>query len=112
MYAPFFLAGPERRLGILMGFTRGSLARGSLTLPRTNAHRLVIIAAALTVAVAAALATALVNFSGPARLGPRGRNVAHHGRQRQRQPGCAVHLAAAGQDLDGARGHAVHLLPG
>ena len=49
-----------------MGFTRGSLARGSLTLPRMNAHRLVIIAAALTVAVAAALATALVTFSGQA----------------------------------------------
>src|SRR5215472_18270235 len=49
-----------------MGFTRGSLARGSLTLPRINAHRLVIIAAALTVAVAAALATALVTFSGQA----------------------------------------------
>src|SRR5689334_15003163 len=66
MYAPFLSAGPDRRLGILMGFTRGSLARGSLTLPRTNAHRLVIIAAALTVAVAAALATALVTFSGQA----------------------------------------------
>jgi FtsX-like permease family protein len=49
-----------------MGFTRGSLARGSLTLPRMNAYRLVIIAAALTVAVAAALATALVTFSGQA----------------------------------------------
>jgi hypothetical protein len=49
-----------------MGFTRGSVARGSLTLPRMNAHRLVIIAAALTVAVAAALATALVTFSGQA----------------------------------------------
>ena len=42
------------------------LTRGSLTLPRMNAHRLVIIAAALTVAVAAALATALVTFSGQA----------------------------------------------
>jgi len=42
-----------------MGFSRGSL-----TLPRMNAHRLVIIAAALTVAVAAALATALITFSG------------------------------------------------
>src|ERR1700760_2606086 len=41
------------------------LTRGSLTLPRMNAHRLVIIAAALTVAVAAALATALVTFGGP-----------------------------------------------
>src|SRR5215467_8488935 len=49
-----------------MGFTRGSVGRGSLTLPRMNAHRLVIIAAALTVAVAAALATALVTFSGQA----------------------------------------------
>jgi hypothetical protein len=44
-----------------MGFTRGSL-----TLPRMNAHRLVIIAAALTTAVAAALATALATFSGQA----------------------------------------------
>ena len=42
------------------------LTRGSLTLPRMNAHRLVIIAAALTVAVAAALATALVTFGGQA----------------------------------------------
>jgi hypothetical protein len=44
-----------------MGWTRGSL-----TLPRMNAHRLVIVAAALTVAVAAALATALAVFSGQA----------------------------------------------
>jgi hypothetical protein len=44
-----------------MGFSRGSL-----TLSRMNAHRLVIVAAALTVAVAAALATALVTFSGQA----------------------------------------------
>ncbi len=35
-----------------MGFIRGSL-----TLPRMNAHRLVIVAAALTIMVAAALAT-------------------------------------------------------
>jgi hypothetical protein len=49
-----------------MGFPRGALLRGSLTLPRTNAHRLVIIAAALTVMVAAALATALATFSGQA----------------------------------------------
>src|SRR5215472_14165258 len=38
------------------------LTRGSLTLPRTNAHRLVIVAAALTTMVAAALATALTTF--------------------------------------------------
>ncbi|MBV9095316.1 MAG: hypothetical protein JO132_15805 [Streptosporangiaceae bacterium] len=44
-----------------MGF-----ARGSLTLPRMNAHRLVIVAAALTTAVAAALATTLASFSGQA----------------------------------------------
>ena len=44
-----------------MGFSRGSL-----TLPRMNAHRLVIIAAAFTIAVAAALATALVTFSSQA----------------------------------------------
>src|SRR5580693_3280171 len=49
-----------------MGVTRGSLARGSLTLPRMNAHRLVIIAAALTIVVAAALASALATFSGQA----------------------------------------------
>ncbi len=40
-----------------MGFARGSLA-----LPRMGAHRLVIAAAALTVAVAAALATALATL--------------------------------------------------
>src|ERR1700722_5899936 len=49
-----------------MGLTRGSLTRGSLTLPRMNAHRLVIIAAALTTLVAAALATALATFRGQA----------------------------------------------
>ena len=49
-----------------MGFPRGSVLGGSLTLPRMNAHRLVIIAAALTVLVAAALATALATFSGQA----------------------------------------------
>jgi hypothetical protein len=42
-----------------MGFARGSLA-----LPRMGAHRLVIAAAALTVAVAAALATALATLGG------------------------------------------------
>ncbi len=42
------------------------MARGSLTLPRMNAHRLVIIAAALTIVVAAALASALTTFSGQA----------------------------------------------
>ena len=42
------------------------LTRGSLTLPRMNAHRLVIIAAVLTTVVAAALATALATFSGQA----------------------------------------------
>jgi hypothetical protein len=42
------------------------LTRGSLTLPRMNAHRLVIVAAAFTIAVAAALATALVTFSSQA----------------------------------------------
>ena len=49
-----------------MGLTRGSLTRGSLTLPRMSAHRLVIAAAALTTVVAAALATALATFSGEA----------------------------------------------
>ena len=44
-----------------MGLTRGSLA-----LPRMNAHRLVIIAAVFTIAVAAALATALVTVSSQA----------------------------------------------
>jgi len=42
-----------------MGF-----ARGSMTLPRMGAHRLVVAAAALTVAVAAALATALATLGG------------------------------------------------
>ena len=42
------------------------LTRGSLILPRMNAHRMVIIAAALTTAVAAALATALTAFGGQA----------------------------------------------
>ena len=42
------------------------LARGSLTLPRMNAHRLVIVAAALTTVVAAALATTLAVFGGQA----------------------------------------------
>ncbi len=49
-----------------MGLTRGSLTRGSMTLPRMNAHLLVIVAAALTTPVAAALATALATFSGQA----------------------------------------------
>src|SRR5580693_6712849 len=44
-----------------MGFTRGSF-----TLPRMNAHLLVIVAAALTTVVAAALATALATFGGQA----------------------------------------------
>ena len=44
-----------------MGYTRGSL-----TLSRMNAHRLVIIAAALTTVVAAALASALAVFGGQA----------------------------------------------
>ena len=42
------------------------MARGSLTLPRMKAHRLVIVAAALTIVVAAALASALATFSGQA----------------------------------------------
>src|ERR1700677_2629455 len=49
-----------------MGFSRGSLTRGSLTLPRMNVHRLEIIASALTIVVAAALASALATFSGQA----------------------------------------------
>src|SRR6202050_4925938 len=44
-----------------MGLTRGSLTRA-----RMNAHRLVIIAAALTTLLAPALATALATFSGQA----------------------------------------------
>ncbi len=43
-----------------------SLNRSSVTLPRMNAHRLVVIAAALTIVVAAALATALAVFSSQA----------------------------------------------
>src|ERR1700727_3916515 len=80
-YAPFLSAGPDRKLRILMGLTRGAPAPeagtrgtqshravtpGGLTLPRMNAHRLVIVAAALTVTVAAALATALTMFSSQA----------------------------------------------
>ncbi len=42
------------------------LTRGSLILPRMNAHRMVIIASALTTAVAAALATVLTAFGGQA----------------------------------------------
>jgi hypothetical protein len=40
--------------------------RGTSTLPRLNAHRAVLAAAALTTLVAAALATTLVVFSGQA----------------------------------------------
>ena len=47
-----------------MGLRRGSPIRGYLTLPRMNAHRLVIVAAALTTVVAAALGAALATFSG------------------------------------------------
>src|SRR5580704_13484476 len=65
-HAPFLSGVSGLRLEVLMGLTRGSLTRGSLTLPRMNAHRLVIIAAALTTVVAAALATALATFSGQA----------------------------------------------
>src|SRR6516165_10373230 len=60
-HAPFLSAISGLRLEVCMGLTRGSL-----TLPRMNAHRLVIIAAALTTIVAAALATALATFSGQA----------------------------------------------
>ena len=42
------------------------LNRGTFTLPRLNAHRVVLAAAALTTLVAAALATTLVVFSGQA----------------------------------------------
>ena len=42
------------------------LYRGTFTLPRLNAHRAVLAAAALTTLVAAALATTLVVFSGQA----------------------------------------------
>jgi FtsX-like permease family protein len=42
------------------------LYRGTITLPRLNAHRAVLAAAALTTLVAAALATTLVVFSGQA----------------------------------------------
>ena len=49
------------------GRSRGrAVTPGGLTLPRMNAHRLVIVAAALTVTVAAALATALATFSSQA----------------------------------------------
>jgi hypothetical protein len=42
------------------------LDRGTFTLPRLNAHRVVLAAAALTTLVAAALATTLVVLSGQA----------------------------------------------
>ena len=42
------------------------LNRGTFTLPRLNAHRVVLAAAALTTLVAAALATSLAVFSGQA----------------------------------------------
>ena len=94
------------------------LARGSLTLPRMNAHRLVIIAAALTMVVAAALATALAVFSGQAL--PRavrhdlsaasGTALVISGKVDASQGG-PVHVHAAGPDQDGAGGHAVLLLP-
>jgi len=61
VYALFLSVRPDRRLEVLMGLTRGWLI-----LPRMNAHRMVITAAALTVVVAAALAAALVTFSGQA----------------------------------------------
>ena len=60
-----------------MGFSRGAGIRGSLTLPRMNAHRLVIIAAALTMVVAAALATALA--SAPRALGLTKRELVRNG---------------------------------
>ncbi len=60
-----------------MGLTRGSLTRGSLTVPRMNAHRLVIVAAALTTVVAAALATALATFSGQALPRAVGHDLSH-----------------------------------
>ena len=47
------------------------LTRGSLTLPRMSAHRPVIVAAALTMVVAAALGSALATFSGQARINAR-----------------------------------------
>ena len=46
--------------------------RGSLILPRMNTHRLVIVAAAFTIAVAAALATALATVSSQACPAPSG----------------------------------------
>ena len=48
---------------------------GTLTLPRMNAHRLVIVAAALTTLVTAALGTTFAVFSGQAL--PRARVVGH-----------------------------------
>ena len=97
-----------------MGLTRGSLA-----LPRMNAHRLVIIAAAFTIAVAAALATALVTFSSQALP----RAVRHDlsratgtsfviGGNVTAAQGAQYTSPAAGQDLRGAGRHAVRLLPG
>lgn len=49
-----------------MAWTGESRIGRTLTLPRMNAHRLVIVAAALTTLVAAALGTTFAVFSGQA----------------------------------------------
>jgi hypothetical protein len=70
------------------------LTRGSFTLPRMNAHRLVIVAAALTTVVAAALATALATFSGQAL--PRAvRHDLSHATGTSLSIGCSVNASQA-----------------
>ena len=67
--------------------------RPSITLPRMNAHRLVIVAAALTTVVAA-LATALAVFSSQA-LPPR---AVHHDSSHASGPALAINgTVGAGQ---------------
>jgi hypothetical protein len=54
-----------------MGVTRGALATGSLTLPRMNAHRLVIIAAALPHLVGSSIdLSAFTGTGAPVELSP------------------------------------------
>ena len=84
-----------------------------------NAHRLVIIAAALTIAVAAALAVALATFSGQALpravrhdLGQATGTPLLAQRQRQRRPGAPSTPPSCRADLLGAGRHGVRLLPG
>ena len=92
--------------------------RGSLTLPRMNAHRLVVTAAALTTEWPRRSpprwppSVARRCPGRPARPGPGDRDPAAVQRERQRRPGRPVHHRPARADLRGAGGHRVRLLPG